>query len=235
MAKWSYPFLLSLYIQPESVLCTLCPKSNRNNTVRSYISCDSCCGPQGDPHCCEDETTIYTDSTTPAQDWWIVGVSASVAVILVIIFTVTLLICTKKKMERRILQSRERTVMQVNEFCESSFSARPTLPPPYTRDAPSDRPPSYRSHRSRSARSARRSARYASDNFENNSRRLPPSDHSILPNGRPPEYSTIHLPETDITTSQNSPQPCINVANGTTFSHDNIVSPPPAYSRHAFL
>lgn len=137
------------------------------------------------------------------------------------------------------------SVLPARDFHDNSFTTTPVHPPAYSREPPVDRPPSYRSQRS-----ARRSARYSTCNQENTSRRATLADTCILPSrrppesGRPPDYTTLHRPEPErITTqgssevnAQNSSQTAANRnANRTHRLQENTISPPPPYSRHAYL
>ena len=111
------------------------------------------------------------------------------------------------------------SVIQVEQFFETSFSIHPRGPPPYT-----ERPPSYTSQRARSAR------RYRQNREEDGSTNLERSDVPGLQTGRPPDYTAFYSPEVQ-TSQENSSQ--INT-NRTTRLQGNIVSPPPPYSRHTY-
>ena len=133
---------------------------------------------------------------------------------------------------------------------ETSFTraitVEPARPPPYSSETPTDRPPSYRSQRS-----ARRSARYSERNQQNSLRNIAPLDTSVLPSirppdsGRPPEYTTMSLSETEVPATQSSSQVTSNTqtvsrlfdnqsGSRSSFSAENTMSPPPPYSRHAY-
>ena len=114
----------------------------------------------------------------------------------------------------------------MGQTSETSFVAAagavPTAPPPY-----SERPPSYTSHRSRSANRYS----YRQTTHQDGSTGVEPSNVPGQLTGRPPEYVTLNTPEAEVHTLQNSSY--IN-ANRTFRLQGSTVSPPPAYSRHAF-
>ena len=144
--------------------------------------------------------------------------------------------------------------MPAQTFHETSFTraitVEPARPPPYAREIPTDRPPSYQSQRS-----ARRSARYSERNQQNSIRNIAPIDTCVSPSirptdsGRPPEYTTMYLPETEVPRTQSSSQ--INTQSVLRVSDNrnanrplrrgseeipvSPMSPPPPYSRHAYL